>query len=214
MSEYVCDFCDKFSVNYDVRKRHPIFDYVIWEDDYFVVVPTLGCIVPGYVLIIPKSHHLGMATLPRHQIERLTELKEHIKKILAANFTTPIFFEHGPICNLQNRAGSCLDHAHLHCVPVDLDFTHLLKRRHSLSLLENYEDIVSQYRINQSYIYYENPSGKKYVFSDVNIPSQYLRRLIAEHIDLPMQWDWALSSFEDNAKMTVDTLSHQGVFAF
>ena len=204
--QLICDFCIKFSNEINLNQRHSVFDNVLWENNDFIIVPTRGCIVEGYLLIIPKHHYYGMASLPQDKIADLTKIKNQVRQYLTNHFTAPIFFEHGPICRTTNRAGSCLDHAHLHCVPVQHDFLKLLRNSHQLKALDNFEELAMESTMNRSYMYYENQGGLKFVFSDINVPSQYMRRLIAKTIGIPNKWDWAVFPFEKHAQSTIKTL--------
>ena len=35
----------------------------------FVIMPMVGPLVPGYLLIVPKDHYLSISQLPKEQIE-------------------------------------------------------------------------------------------------------------------------------------------------
>jgi hypothetical protein len=49
---------------------------------------------------------------------------------------------------------------------------------------------------NTSYLYYEDSSGHPSLFFPTVLPSQYMRRLIAEAAGIS-QWDWRRSGRED-----------------
>ena len=47
----------------------------------FVIMPMVGPLVPGYLLIVPKDHYLSISQLPKEQIEELKIVKEELKKV-------------------------------------------------------------------------------------------------------------------------------------
>ena len=199
-----CVFCQKFDekLSYMV---HPIFDKIIWKNESFVLIPAKGSLVEGYLLIIPIKHYYSLADLPPNILSNLSKIKSIIRRILTEYFTRPIFFEHGALSQ-TNLAGSSIRHAHLHCVPFQVDLTHRLQLSHRLRRIDKFEDIANQLMINQSYIYFENQDQGKFIFDDVSVPSQYLRRVIAEELGISDQWDYAIFPFEQKVISTLKVL--------
>ena len=199
-----CVFCGKFCAGSAYEDRS-VFDRAIWENDEFVIVPSVGSLVPGYLLVIPRQHYISIAQLPFDMLGRLARIKLVVREILTQQFSPPLFFEHGPMCH-ANNAGSCIDHAHLHCVPLAADLLPVLRSHHSLRKIEGFEAIANQARLNESYVYFENQHQEQFLFSDGHIPSQYLRRLISDAMKIPDLWDWGIFTFEQNAVATVNAL--------
>ncbi len=202
-SDKDCLFCSKFG-NEPKDSRHPYFDFVIWENENFVVVPAKGSFVTGYLIIITKKHLLSMANLPDNLLLELSQIKSHIRKILSRLFTRPVFFEHGDVCATE-KAGGCIKHAHMHCLPLELDVFPRLMKSYKHSKIKSFEEIRKNGLENKSYIYFENQFQDKYILSQgkVAMPSQYLRRVIAEELDMPDEWDWNVAPFESNVRETL-----------
>jgi ATP adenylyltransferase len=93
---------------------------VVRESKNFVVLPTIGPIVEGYLLIVPKQHYLSFGHIPAQHFREFMNLKEETRQVLREVYTTPIFFEHGPISE-SKRGGCSVEHAHLHAVPANVD---------------------------------------------------------------------------------------------
>jgi ATP adenylyltransferase len=199
-----CRFCEKFG-HKSSSETHPVFDRILWENDRFLIVPAWGCLVEGYLLAITKKHYYSIANLPPAMLLELSEIKEAMRRTVTRWFTAPIFFEHGPVCK-TNRAGSCIDHAHLHCVPVDFDLVPQLRSSHQVTKIEKLEDIAKQTLVDRSYIYFENQEQEKYILEGDSVPSQYFRRIIARQLGIPDQWNWALFPFKKKAQATLKTL--------
>ncbi len=200
-----CNFCTKFGDEQGKVKRHPVFDRIILETQDFVVVPAIGTIVEGYVLIVTKSHVTGMAYLSKEILLRLEDLKSQLRQLLSRSFTAPMFFEHGLVGG-DRRVGSCIEHAHLHCVPLTASLLPRLELLHNLRSISSFDDLLELSTKNESYLYLESQDLTRHVLTGVPIPSQYLRRLVAEEAGVPNQWDWAVWTFEKNARATLRQL--------
>jgi diadenosine tetraphosphate (Ap4A) HIT family hydrolase len=161
---------------------------IILETENFYITPSIGQIVEGYLLICSKKHFIGAAFLPNELFKELEELKEKVKQILEKNYITPIFFEHGAISSYE-RAGCCIEHLHLHAVPINLDIFYDLSKHFEYETIKELKEIKS--KAKTSYIFYENNQSNKFLFHIKEpIPSQYLRQIIAARINQIYKWDW------------------------
>ena len=200
-----CSFCMKFGSNASGQLHH-IFDKIICENENFVVVPARGSLVEGYLLIITRTHFRSMAHLSNALLLELEQLILKVTEIVTKHFGSPVIFEHGLVCE-DVGVGSCIDHAHLHLVPVVGDILSQLKLVYKLRSIKTLREIAAQVRANESYLYFETQKRDRFVITRSTIPSQYMRRLIATEIGLPDQWDWAVFDFEYNARATLEKLS-------
>ena len=91
----------------------------MFESDNFVVFPSLGQIVEGYLLIAPKKHYIGVSGIPKELYPELEEVCKKVRNKLSEVYCVPLFFEHGP--HKESKGGCCIDHAHIHAVPVKTD---------------------------------------------------------------------------------------------
>src|ERR1700712_4321803 len=55
-----CGMC----LNLSMRSDAAPWDTPILQSEHFVALPSLGALVPGWVLILPRSHFLNLARLP------------------------------------------------------------------------------------------------------------------------------------------------------
>ena len=90
-----------------------------------------------------------------------------------------LLFEHG---TRHDNAGGCgIYHAHLHAVP----FLHINDPLRQLKKAFRYDQIGGLLDLKlldekASYLYYKDVAGKQYVFHTEHLPSQYMRRLLAQ----------------------------------
>lgn len=190
-----CLFCD-ISDRRVALEGHPEH-VILFESDNFYVKPALGHFVEGYSLVIAKDHVRTMAELnPEESNELSGVVKEIAKRLHLLYGARSCVFEHGAACP-GNRAGSCIDHAHMHVLPVCCDITEQLSvlPNRRISDVHNLMEVVAR---SESYIYYESPAGSRTVYTcDRRVPSQFMRRLICERLSNERSWDWRVSPYPD-----------------
>lgn len=203
-----CDFCDESAGGY----RNSYCDRygqsatrVIVEDSSFRLIPTLGQIVPGHVLIVPQGHYCACADLPASQIPALELLRRRLRVALERAYGGCVFFEHG--IRGEGSGGCGIDHAHMHAVPVAAHgVVDRLRQEFTGISVDSLEDVRSCLPENSSYLLFEDVSECQLVFPVRHIPSQYLRKLVAESIGRT-NWDWRMSGAEPGLASTIERLS-------
>ncbi len=185
-----CQYCDKF-LRPGTELNRAKWDVPVLETDHFVVVPTVGMLVPGWLLIISKKHHANLASLSKVEVQDFLHARDITKDLLQRTFGMPLFFEHGP-CLKQQNAGSCIDHAHYHAVPWPKDLMPLVSRDFKWNLVGNFNAVQKSYTAEGAYLLYENHDGEMFCSHPKKVPSQYFRQVIAREIGRPNDWDWAV----------------------
>jgi len=181
-----CIFCD----------RTKISDRLIAENSDWYVVATLGQIIGGYTLVIPKAHIscLG-ALIPGNQTEAMLKITKETCRALSLeyrhdNSATPYpvtLFEHGIV-------GQTIKHAHLHLLPTVIDLS--LKIRADFPKAEFAElqcaaQLQELYvKRPEPYLFWTIPSGKSMVCWNPPAPLQYLRHIVAELLGHPERENW------------------------
>lgn len=164
---------------------------VVRETENFVVLPTIGQIVEGYLLIVSKQHYLSFGHIPAQCFREFMNLKEETRQVLSEVYTSPIFFEHGPISE-SKRGGCCVEHAHLHGVPARIDLLDKLQTDFHWRSISSMLALRQQIERGMPYLFYESRDRRMYVFDAPLVPSQYLRQLVATRLGLEERWDWRL----------------------
>ena len=110
------------------------YNAVLFETDNFFAIPSLGSIVEGWVLIVPKRHYISMGAIRNDDLHNeLDSFSSSIKDIVRQAYGNVILFEHGAA--RQNTAVGCgVDYAHLHIVPIDLDVMNLPELKNNFIL--------------------------------------------------------------------------------
>src|SRR3954463_3923790 len=95
-----------------------VWNRPLLETDNFAVIPSLGALIEGWVLLVPKLHCVSLGALPDTLRDEADSLERVMRMTLRAQYHHPIVsFEHGPSASLHGT-GCGVDHAHLHLVPL------------------------------------------------------------------------------------------------
>ena len=98
-----------------------IKDRIIAETNNFILIPTIGPLLPGHLLLVSKDHHISFSHIPINLIHETEVIKQNLRNIMNHSYCTPVFFEHGPMSSCEAGGGCCYIHAHLHIIPVEVD---------------------------------------------------------------------------------------------
>lgn len=119
-SENSCKMCDIMSGSIDVYESNALVEKgkeIPYESDEFAVFPDAAPLGYGHVLIVPKTHVLSMARLPKAKQRRSLSLArafvEHVSNGHDWAEYTPFFLEHGS-CEEDQKVGCSITHAHFH----------------------------------------------------------------------------------------------------
>jgi ATP adenylyltransferase len=188
-----CLFCSV----YDQLETHPrqIEDTVLAESEFFYLKPTLGHFIEGYCLIISKDHYRTIAEIPREMMSDLVSFSDTVKRTIEEKYGPNIVsFEHGAVCPTE-RMGSCIDHAHLHVVPLPTNEIPRLRPIDGQDL-SSIEEIHSMTQ-GRPYLYFEADNCMTVSIGPQRLPSQYMRRVIAAAVGLDDKWDWRKNPYRE-----------------
>jgi ATP adenylyltransferase len=196
-----------------LRGKRSDYDHVLFETHGCIVAPTLGSIIPKWLLAIPRrkavtfrewstTSHLDPACVIGNVLSELSIPPERA-----------IWFEHGP-SSKGSIVGCGVDYAHLHIL-IDAPFRFeefraatsesavLVWRR--TSSMKAYSSIqeVGSYLVAGSL-------GEAVFAEDVeNVGSQFFRRVVARLVDKPDQWNYKIHAHLENVRRTVSAFSDQ-----
>jgi hypothetical protein len=141
-------------------------------------------------------------------ISELVLEKQIIKEAIQRLYGSVIFFEHG--MSVCGRSGGCVEHAHMHALPSTANFREHLQRNFIETKIEILFDL--QRFSKDTYLFYEDQQGQKFVYTaGHDFPSQFFRRLWAESVGQPDEWDWGVFIGHENIAQTLDDM--QGAFS-
>jgi ATP adenylyltransferase len=181
----------------------------LMESPNFRVLPSLGALVEGWVLILPKPHFLSMGKLPSSLLLEMRSLKNAISTQLNRIYGPVYAFEHGP-GEANRKVGCGVDHAHLHLVPLDFDLLSASAAYlpdHSAWREATFADCQAAAQTRQDYVYLEEPRGRSWVIRDRELGSQLLRRAIATRLGAPNEFNWRSNPQIENVRATLRALA-------
>ena len=188
-----------------------LWDQVLFESQHFVAIPTLGHLVQGWLLVVPKDCHICVGALPVQLIEELIGFLDDVVSSVRAEYGPVAVFEHGPVRPLT-AVGCGVDYAHVHVVPVKGDWS-LLKAAKTMAPQIQWEMVLSlhdtrkYFEQSRSYLFLHEPFAVKPVMgTGPSIPSQLFRRIIANYVDRPHDFDWKKYPEVERIQSTVERL--------
>jgi len=205
-----CAFCDELQGGHEndfVKRYAGRLNSRVWlSAAHFVAMPSLGQLAAGHSLVIPRRHALSLGHLDDSELFELGKVKKLVATALEDEFAKPIWFEHG--CVDDSSGGCGVSHAHLHALPVNYD----LKVPDKLARLFKGHRITGEGALRERismgmpYLFYgARDAGAEYMFEVDCLPSQFLRRIIAEELGID-RWDWRAAGYEDSLVTAVRTL--------
>ncbi len=187
-----CVFCE-----IDKTKR---YNTIIEETDNFLIMPTIGSLVDGYLLIVYKKHLYSISKIPDDVKEEYITIIDKYRNIFKVKYGKyPIVFEHGSP-DPNGMCTCCLIHAHSHIV------NHSYVNEIDIISKERFRKINSFLDVKKdtNYIYYKCNNGTDYVSYDYEPISQLMRILIAKDLNIEDKYNWKKYTFEENIEKTIN----------
>ena len=178
-------------------------DVIIYESENFYVIPELGSLVKGYLMIVPKKHFLSVAQFPKEYFSEYNEVCRDIEQILLNSFNGNVvtFMEHGSGPSGKTSHKKSIVHAHTHVV---VDFT-LKEEYKNMVALKECKDITLASKTHY-FSYQEGSDGKLLVTMDplVYVQRQFPRQVMAKELGLaPGQYNWRENDFKEVTDTTL-----------
>lgn len=193
-----CDLCKELNTSlYDtpLQKVLGSNSRFIHRNDYFNLIPALGALWEGHVMIVPHFHSVSVIDLKIDIVKKLDYYITYCCNLVKKYYGSVLVFEHG-IRQINARR---IEHSHIHIVPYSIknsrDFIFNLNNRYKEKYFMNYSNFKElNLTEEKNYIYVKCDLFESiYLDSD---PVEYrirLRQEISKHVDLFEGWDWALN---------------------
>lgn len=177
----------------------------LFESENFVVIPSLGALVEGWLLLLPRQHHVCIGALPLSLVEEMDQLKQTAGSFVQDLYGSACAFEHGP--HKENRSVGCgVDHAHLHLVPTSFDLhsavipflpDKVIWRQGGLN------DCRIAFGASRDYLYLEQPAGNGSIATHDQFAGQLFRQAIASQLGVIAQYNWREFAQLQNVEATI-----------
>jgi len=189
-----------------------IYDSVLLDLDEVVVAPTLGSIVPNWVLAIPKARCTNSAVWCRQHRASAVELVAKITDRLGQRAQNVIWFEHGAVAR-GDAIGCGVDHAHIHMLfnpPFSFsEFKQVVTAvAKALSWQEGIRNPYDVILDGESYLV--AGAEREYVLarSVEIVGSQFFRRIVAALVSRGDAWDYRIHPHLANVEATLASFGH------
>lgn len=171
----------------------PVYDQILSEVDGCVVTPTLGSIVPNWLLIVPQMPVLNFAEWRSITGMSPVDLIGKVlgKRSLEKDF---VWFEHGPV-HSGTVVGCGVDQAHLHVIydaPFSAEqFQHDAAVRSGLTWKKTAVDSAyAELDRQNSYFVAGSASTALFAQNVERAGSQFFRKVVASLAHQPDAWNY------------------------
>lgn len=193
-----CYFCDGlFQLNEKLGLASD--ESIIYQDDNVFITPDIAPVVDGHFLIVSKVHYNSFANADENTYTSLERAKNFLRDSVFKD-TKSLFFEHGAV--IKNTAGACIDHSHIHVIPIssDIDIDGFISMFVSSKKIEaDIHSILQCAKNNQPYIFYEIEKDNSWLYHVDTLPRQFFRMMVSYSFSIK-QYRWGEQYETDRSK--------------
>lgn len=184
---------------------HPTWDKILVENQSFVAFASLGSLVPGWMLIVPRRRALNLAAVHNELSEDFGNIRRRVRSVLERRFSGRVFeFEHGP-SQLGGLLGCGVEQAHLHMVPLDFDLIGAIAAEGPAGRAGQPDNASPWAAIDPDRDYWiardVADDRSVVVYPDVPV-SQGIRKIIAARTGAKESWNYRSAPFLENVTET------------
>ena len=199
-----CFFCEdrRFELNEKIGVASD--ESIIYQDDYVFITPDIAPVLEGHFLIVTKVHWNSFANVDDDTYNSLERAKDYLRHSIFSNEKV-MFFEHGAV--RENTAGACIDHAHMHVIPIptDIDIDGFISVFISSDKIKaNKISIQKCARDNQPYIFYETDRDSSWYYPVDMLPHQFFRMMVSYRFSIT-HYRWGEQYKTDKSKELFET---------
>lgn len=185
------------------------WDCVLLESRSFVAIPTVGALVEGWLLIVPRQRCICFGALEHRLMPELREFKARVAATIERSYGTVAAFEHGP-ASMSQAVGCGVDYAHLHVLPAPCDLveaaSEAFEERLSWREVASLEATRELFCQGLPYLYVEQPIGRARITTHPRFSSQLIRKGVAQRLGVPRQYNWREYPMLENVRRTIARL--------
>lgn len=186
----------------------PVCDVPVRSTADAIAIPTIGAIVPDWLLVVPRICTLSLADLLPDARRSLLDFGRNLASDMAGSGQS-VFFEHGARI-AKDIVGCGVDQAHLHVLATKIDLLTAALSDQTVRWSE--ADPADPWdRLDNAEYYLIRNSSRALVGRAMKPQSQYFRKLIARAAGVPGQWDYKVWPNYDNVRRTYDRFVEHGV---
>jgi ATP adenylyltransferase len=168
------------------------WDRALFESPNFEVLPSLGSLVEGWMLLVPKEHFLCTGALRPELVTEYKTLRATITTYISSKYGSACIFEHGP-GQAHRQVGCGVDHAHLHILPLPFGLLSAAAKFLPAGISwadADHDSCRSAWEQGLDYLYVEQPVGVGRIAVHAKFGSQIFRKAIAARLGVLDQFNW------------------------
>jgi ATP adenylyltransferase len=191
--------CELCSAIIDSKKANrKIWNTTLYETQNFLIIPSIGPLVLGQVMIVSKDHDINLLSMSKEYIKEFLEIAKHFEVVIGGN---ALFAEHGSFND--QTGGKCIDHVHVHILPGFQDYFNILDDILPISSVSDAPDkVFDQHSIESPYILTFNSQNQVRLYEAYNSHSQMVRRAICAKVGRN-DWNWRDNERIDLIQQTI-----------
>jgi len=177
---------------------YPDADRLLFQTHHFYGLLGLGPIVEGYTVLASKDHHRCYREIPRSLWPEMEVCIQFVAQLLASAFSRPVIYEHGKAggCFIRDGSFKHCYHAHMNFIPSMGRLPSHLQNDDSVGVRWEpqgpLECVLGEDR-HEPYLLFSS-SARRWSLAEISdprrLPSQYLRKVLANHLGGCAEWDW------------------------
>lgn len=170
------------------------YNKILFESENFIVIPTLGSLVEGWLLIVPKNEYLSLQCIDNDLLLSELEVLSHsVGELMVKEFGCVTMFEHGAV-QPKSTVGCGVDFAHLHLVPINFDLIQGVEKfldiKYNWKKVSGLKDAIQNSEKGIEYLFLSDYLGNSFITQSGKIQSQLFRKVIACFLEMPEKFDW------------------------
>lgn len=182
---------------------------ILFETDNFYVTFDDSPLIEGHIMIHSKVHYGCCGEVSEELWEELLQLKSQVHDLIIDLYGVCSFYEHGRAghCSVSTDETLC-EHFHLHALPLAEDISSDIAQNHEVFKLNDIKELPSYYEQYDQYLLYENKDALYFYPVVDEIPSHYLRTIVANKINHPERANWEINTnleFVNNLKKKIES---------
>lgn len=179
---------------------------LLFDPRYGGILPGVGALVPGYVLLCPNEHLPNFSATASEP--KMIAFTEHMLDFLSERMGSLTYFEHGGEGTNSMPTSACVDHAHIHVVPGRIPLEMPAEGKRYANLADFLADRDPDW-VKGPYLMLGHTDGECQVSEDIGV-SQYFRRQLARRVNHADCWDYAAVPMLDQVQKTIEMLIGAG----
>jgi ATP adenylyltransferase len=188
----------------------PLYDTILRDTGTMVVTPTLGSIIPNWILAIPKRHAANAARWAQGEHNAPLLAIKDITRSFGREPKDVVWFEHGAT-EPRSIVGCGVDHAHIHILLTPpFSFERLCEEAQAeIGLRWSFGcgDAYAAIDCSQSYLVAGHGDRFLLAQSVETAGSQFFRKAIARVVDQDAAWDYRSHPYIENVVETIANAS-------